>query len=75
MPPSVSRRAFLFGLGGGITSVSLAWGLWHTGVLQPAPADPYPVPACCTYVDYEGWMLTKPDKDRLVALGGVKPLG
>jgi hypothetical protein len=74
MPPSISRRAFLLGLGGGAAAVGLAWGLSSSGILRPAPVDPYPMPECCTFVDYEGWMLTKVDKDRLMAQGGVKPL-
>jgi hypothetical protein len=74
MPTSVSRRAFVLGLGGGIASASLVWGLWQSGVLRPSPVDPYPMPECCRFVDYEGWMLTKLDKDRLMAQGGVKPL-
>ncbi len=69
----VTRREFLAALGGGVASAGLLWGLWQSTVWPRPPADRYPVPECCRYVYYEGWMLTKPDKDRLMAQGGVTP--
>src|SRR5437588_12617578 len=69
-----SRRAFLMTFGGGAASASLVWGLWKYLVWSPAAGDVYPVPACCNYVDYAGWLLTKVDKDRLTATGKIRLL-
>jgi hypothetical protein len=74
MPPSVTRRSFILGLGSGVALAGLAWGVGTSDRCRTAPSDSYPVPECCRYVYYEGWMLTKADKDRLVAQGGVSPL-
>jgi len=68
----VSRRNFL-AFGGGVASASLVWGVWNGKWWRRAPREePYPVASCCTYVDYSGWILTKVDKDRLVAAGSLR---
>ena len=60
------------GFGGGAASASLVWGLWKRKIWPGAREEPYPVPTCCMYVDYSGWMLTKTDKDRLIATGNIR---
>ncbi len=74
MASPLSRRAFLAAFGGGVASAALAWGVWR---LQPWAHNPevaYPVPACCSYVDYSGWMLTTADKVRLLEPGTIQRL-
>lgn len=68
----VSRRAFLVGCGGVVASATLAWGLWKSQLWTPAAAGAYPVPECCSYVDYAGWMLTRADKERLLAQESIR---
>lgn len=63
---SRSRRTFLLGTGG-LVSASLAWGLWRFGPWVGAPRDPNPVAACCTYADYDGWIVTPSDKEKLTS--------
>jgi hypothetical protein len=69
-PANLSRRAFLLGVGGGVASASLAFGLWKYGpwVHQPESA---PVLLHNKYVDYSGWILTPEDKTRLIAAGTI----
>ncbi len=55
-------------------SVSLVWGLWKYVPWPRSVSEAYPVPACCSYVDYAGWLLTKTDKDRLTASGRIRLL-
>ena len=62
----LSRRSFLLGLGGGAASaLVVAWTVWRT----PAPAGiiEHPVPACCAFADYSGWIVTVADKEKLTA--------
>ena len=61
------------GFGGGVVSASLAWASWRS-IWPRVTADAYPVPACCNYVDYAGWLLTRTDKDRLTASGRIRLL-
>jgi hypothetical protein len=70
---SLSRRSFLAGLGGGLASAALAWGVWKYN-LPGGLRDAAPVPECCHYVDYAGWMLTRSDKERLLAQDSLKLL-
>src|SRR4051812_9041848 len=72
MATSVTRRAFLVGLGAGVASAGAAWSLWQVRPWSRASADRYPLPE--GYVDYAGWMLTKTDKDKLTASGSIKRL-
>lgn len=74
MTSSLSRRSFLAGVGGGLASAALAWGLWKYNLFPRGVPDAYPVPECCNYVDYAGWMLTKGDKERLLAQDSLKLL-
>ena len=74
MTSSFSRRSFLAGVGGGLASAALAWGLWKYNLFPRGVPDAYPVPECCSYVDYGGWMLTKGDKERLLAQDSLKLL-
>jgi hypothetical protein len=64
---TLSRRGFLAGFAGGAASTSLVWGAWKLSPWTPAATDAYPVTPCCTYVDYNGWLLTRADKDRLTS--------
>jgi len=64
---TVSRRGFLAGFAGGAASTSLAWGAWKFSPWAAAAKDPYPVPSCCAYVDDNGWLLTRADRDRLTS--------
>jgi hypothetical protein len=67
----LSRRAFLAGFGGGVASTAVVWGAWrYAGWAAVAEGDP--VPACCDYVDYGGWMVTRADKERLLDAGTVR---
>src|SRR5687768_2105474 len=68
----VSRRAFLLGLGGGIASAGLVWGLSRSSLWPRSTPEPYPLPE--GYVDYAGWMVTKADKDKLMASDSMKRL-
>jgi hypothetical protein len=70
--PTVTRRSFILGAGAVAASAGLAWGLSTSELWRGAAADPYPVPACCGYVYHEGWLLTRADRDRLIAQGDVK---
>jgi hypothetical protein len=69
MHVSVSRRAFLAGLGSGVASAALVWGLGRSGVWSDAPVEAYPVAACCGTVTHSGWLLTAEDRERLTAAG------
>ena len=71
MKISLSRRQFLAGFGGGLASATVAWGLWDYAGWMPAAAEAHPVPECCNYVSYGGWMLTRVDKDRLLESGSI----
>jgi hypothetical protein len=64
---SLSRRGFLVGFSGGAASASLGWGAWERYRGAPGLKDAYPVTPCCTYVDHNGWLLTRADKDRLTS--------
>jgi hypothetical protein len=74
MASRISRRMFLLGCGGGAASASLAWAAWSWHDWARAGAGGYPLPSCCGYVEYSGWILTKVDKDRLTAEGAVRVL-
>jgi hypothetical protein len=65
MTLDLSRRGFLAGFAGGAASASFAWGAWKLNPWAAAPREAYPVTPCCAYVDFNGWLLTKTDKDRL----------
>jgi hypothetical protein len=71
MAPLPSRRAFLAGVGGGLASASLAFGLWKYHSWTRA-RELYPVAACCNYVDYSGWILTRADKAGLTAKANMR---
>ena len=66
----MSRRAFFLGLGSGAASVALVWGVSRSQ-LWSRPIDGYPLPDCCSYVEYAGWILTKADKDRLTGADSI----
>src|SRR5579862_4911744 len=70
MAPRISRRALLISLGGGVASVSLAFGLWKYAP-QTASADQYPVMTGDHYVDYSGWIVKPADKEKLTAAGSL----
>jgi hypothetical protein len=71
----VSRRTFLLGFGGGIASASVVWAAWKYHLWpHAAVAERYAVSACCKYVDYAGWLVTKADKDRLTLAGSIPVL-
>ena len=73
MAPRISRRAFLVGIGGGVASVSLAFGLWKYAPRAPIEAGArYPVMTGNVYVDYAGWIVTPADKARLTATGSIR---
>ena len=68
---AASRRAFLAGFGGGLATAALAWTAWeHLPWRRPA-TQAHPV---ADYVDYDGWILTKADKERLTASGSITRL-
>ena len=72
MTSAWSRRQFLAGFGGGMASAAVAWGLWeYVGWTSSSPGM-HPVPECCNYVDYGGWMLTRVDKERLLEAGSLQ---
>jgi hypothetical protein len=58
------------GLGGGVASVTLAFGLWKYAPRATAP-DQYPVMTGDHYVDYSGWIVKPADKERLTAAGSL----
>ena len=67
---ALSRRGFLVGFGGGAASASLVWGTWRRYPWTSGLKEAYPVTPCCTYVDFNGWLLTRADKDRLTSPEG-----
>jgi len=69
-----SRRRFLLGFGGGIATAAAAFAIWRIHPWSGAAFARYPLPECCAYVDYAGWLLTKADKDRLTAAGSLRTL-
>ena len=74
MTAPISRRALLIGLGGGLAATSIAWSiggfnLWQSGGRPDAPAV-----ASDRYVDYQGWVLTVKDKEKLLAAATFKRL-
>jgi PAN domain len=69
---SVSRRAFLVGVGGSLASASLVWSLWRNAG-EPT-VDVNPVPECCGYTDYGGWVVTTTDKAQLISTAGLTML-
>ena len=58
-----SRRAFLTGIGGGAASAVVIWELSELTFRPGRPSKENPVVAgCCPYTDYDGWLVTIPDK-------------
>jgi hypothetical protein len=66
----MSRRAWLISLGGGVASVSLAFGLWKY-TPRIVVHDQYPVMTGNVHVDYSGWIVTPADKKKLTVTGSL----
>src|SRR5450755_829613 len=71
MAPRISRRALLISLGGGVASVSLAFGLWKY-TPRTVAHDQYPVMTGDVHTDYSGWIVTPADKKKLTAAGSLQ---
>jgi hypothetical protein len=74
MTAPISRRALLFGLGGGLAATSIVWSLGGFNLWQAGRGPGAPPAARDTYVDYEGWVLTVEDKAKLLAAATFKRL-
>ena len=67
MTRSISRRAFLMGVGGGAASATLVWGLWGFRRWPRMLGEERSLIAgCCAYAEYDGWLVTTEDKRRLL---------
>jgi len=65
MGTTVSRRALLIALGGGLaTSVLCGFERFYPWPILVEPTENSGRP-CCDYVDHQGWLLTTTDKERL----------
>ena len=66
MTHQVSRRVFLTGVGGGGVAASLVWGVRELAVRGPGlRADHRVIGEGSTYAEYDGWLVTIADRDRL----------
>ena len=62
-----SRRTFLLGVGGGASSLSIAWVVTELGLPFLEPGDESPVAASLdAHAEYDGWLVTTEDKARMV---------
>ena len=62
-----SRRTFLLGVGGGATTMSIAWGVSELGLPFLEPGDDSPILATLdAHAEYDGWLVTPEDKARMV---------
>jgi hypothetical protein len=67
MTKKLSRRAFVFTVGGGLAGLSLAWSLGGVNRLERLLRLPEPARGgCCAPADYQGWMVTPTDKEKLI---------
>jgi hypothetical protein len=68
MRVTLSRRSFLLGASGGAASaLAVAWALSRAPLAGVTTAGEHPVPACCAYADYSGWIVTVADKEKLTS--------
>jgi hypothetical protein len=69
----VSRRSFFTGLGGGVAASALVWGAWRYRSRAAATVGQgeYPI-LDRNYVEYGGWILTRIEKERMLAEGVFK---
>lgn len=66
MKKHYSRRAFLTGIGGGAASAVVIWELSERTFQTGSSVREGPIVAgCCPYTEYEGWLITIPDKRLL----------
>ena len=68
MALGMSRREFVVAAtGAGVAS--LAWGLWESRWQAGDPGAggrvPESLPECCEYAEFDGWLVTADDRDRL----------
>jgi len=67
MKRSLSRRAFVLTVGGGLAGMSLAWGLGGVQRLERMVGwRESLVEQCCAPADYHGWIVTAVDKEKLI---------
>ena len=74
MTAPISRRALLFGLGGGLAATSIVWSMGGCNLWQTSRRPDAPAAASDRHVDYEGWVLTPEDKVKLLAAASFKQL-
>lgn len=62
-----SRRAFLTGIGGGAAAAVVVWEFSEQAFRPPAsPGTESPtIAGCCPHTEYDGWLVTIPDKRLL----------
>ena len=74
MGTTVSRRALLIALGGGLaTSVWCGFDRFYPWPILVGPPG-NSGRSCCDYVDYQGWLLTTTDKETLIARRQIRQI-
>lgn len=65
MMPYFSRRTFILAVGGVVASGSLLGMVRRFMLRPPARAEHPTIPGCCTYAEYDGWLVMAADVTRL----------
>lgn len=72
MTSPISRRTFFAALGGGAVAAAVVWG-WRSDTRTPAPIRTRDFSgAYSDYADYDGWIMTVPEKQTLIGNRPIK---
>jgi hypothetical protein len=65
---TVPRRHFLLAVSGGLTAAAFAWSCGDAAPREPARAAPAAPAGVSGYLDHDGWMLTRDDREKIGAV-------